>query len=341
MMEPKMVRRTKAPISCECTKCGQIKPENEFLNVRFWTFPNGKYHIDNECLKKYFISVKWDWEEVDKFCQSIDVPFVPSEFERLHEINGDNVLPIYITMFSQLDYEKLEWKQYHDKYMELRRKNKLDMELPNVRDSFLEDLRLRWGYSYVDEALIYMENLYNGMLSSQNINGALQTDQAQKLCKISWEIDERIRAGTDFDKMMGSYEKMAKIADFTPKNVRSDSDFSSMGEVVAWLEKRGWLNLHFDGAKRDVIDELIASTNTFAQRLYTNETGAGEEINERIMQLKIAADLENKDSQLDQMRLTDSPILFELDEPDLEKRDNEAYQELIIDEVLDSDTTEV
>lgn len=337
-MEPKMTRRTTGPIFRQCTKCNQTKSADAFLNVRYWTFADGKYHICNDCLKKYFINVEWDWQELDKFCQSIDVPFIPSEFERLHEINEDDVLPIYIRMFAQLEYEALEWKQYHDKYMELKRKSKLDMELPNVRDSYFEDLKLRWGHAYDDEALLYLENLYNGMLSSQNINGALQTDQAQKLCKVSWEIDERIRAGTDFDKLMASYEKMAKIADFTPKNVRNDSDFSSMGEIVAWSEKRGWLNPHYDGAKKDIIDEFISSTETFAQRLYINETGAGEEINERIAQLKIAAELDRQDSALDQKRLSDDELFFQLDEPrNLEGRENEMYQELIMDD-LDSDT---
>ncbi len=125
-----------------------------------------------------------------------------------------------------------------------------------------------------------MENLYNGLLSTQNVVGALQTDQAQKLCKVSLTIDERIRAGQDFDKLMGSYEKLTKVADFTPKNAKSDSDFSSMGEIVAWLEKRGWLNPWYDDANRDIVDEVIHSNQAFVQRLYTNESNLGDEIEE-------------------------------------------------------------
>jgi hypothetical protein len=67
------------------------------------------------------------------------------------------------------------------------------LEIPRLRDTYYEDLRLRWGQAYDEEELVYLENLYNGLLSSQNVNGALQIDQAQKLCKISLNIDDKIR----------------------------------------------------------------------------------------------------------------------------------------------------
>ena len=340
-MEPRIIKKGKGPSLQSCSRCKIMKSADDFLDVNYWTYENGKYHICNSCLKEYFSSKNWSWQEMDKFCQSIDIPFIPSEFERLHDINGDNVLPIYIRMFVELGYEELEWKQYHDKYMELARKEKLDLELPSVRDSYYEDLRLRWGQSYDEEALIYLESLYNGMLSSMNISGSLQMDQAQKLCKISLDIDERITAGVDVDKPMASYERLAKIANFTPKNIRSDSDFSSFGEVVAWEEKRGWLNPHYDNVNRDIVDETLRSSQSFVQRLFTNETGLAEEIEERIQRLIIAAELDKEDMQLDQKRFEDDSF-FNLDiNQDLEQYENDAYQELIVEEVLDADTTGV
>lgn len=66
---------------------------------------------------------------------------------------------------------------------------------------------------------------------TQNINGDLQHDQAIKICKISYELDCRIREGADFDKMLSSYDKLIKTAEFTPKNVKNASDFESVGEL--------------------------------------------------------------------------------------------------------------
>lgn len=318
-----------------------MRDTDDFIHVKHWFYEDELAPVCNHCIKDYLKKSNWDWEVIDKLCQVFDIPFIPAEFERLHEINEDNVFPIYAKMFISTEYEKLGWKDYFQKYLELKRKNKLDLELPAVRESYFDDLRLRWGPNYDEDQLAYLENLYNGILSTQNINGALQTDQAQKLCKLSLEIDERIRGGADFDKMMGSYEKLTKVADLTPKNSKNDSDFSSFGEVVAWEEKRGWLNTWYDNANKDIVDEVIHSMQAFVQRLYVNETGIGEEITERIQQLKIAAELDKKESELEQKRLADDPFFNLDDNVDLEARDNEAYEDLIVDDVLDSDTTKV
>jgi hypothetical protein len=43
---------------------------------------------------------------------------------------------------------------------------------------------------------------------------------------------------------------------------------------------------------RDVVDETIANIQAFNQRLYTNESGIGEEITRRLENLKTAQQLE-------------------------------------------------
>lgn len=141
--------------------------------------------------------------------------------------------------------------------------------------------------------MTYLEDLYTGLLATQSVSGALQADQARKLCKISLEIDHAIRAGEAFDKLMASYDKLVKTADFTPKNVKSENDFDSFGEVAAWLERRGWINTYHDDVNKDVVDEVIQNLQAFNQRLYINESNIGEEIAARIDALKIAQELEN------------------------------------------------
>ena len=42
----------------------------------------------------------------------------------------------------------------------------------------------------------------------------------------------RIRDGADIDKMIASYDKLVKTAEFTPKNVKNANDFDSIGELV-------------------------------------------------------------------------------------------------------------
>lgn len=109
---------------------------------------------------------------------------------------------------------------------------------------------------------------------------------------MSYEIDCRIREGADFDKLLTSYDKLVKAAEFTPKNVKNINDFDSVGELVRWLEKRGWRNTFYDKVSRDVVDETIKNIQAFNQRLYVNESGIGEEITSRLEALKNANALE-------------------------------------------------
>ena len=66
-----------------------------------------------------------------------------------------------------------------------------------------------------------------------------------------------------------------------------------MGELVRWLEKRGFVNNFYDGETRDIVDETIKNIQSWNQRLYTNESGIGDEISQRIQALKTAAELES------------------------------------------------
>ena len=121
-------------------------------------------------------------------------------------------------------------------------------------------------------------------------------DQAQKICKMSYEIDRRIEEGTDFDKLLASYDKLVKAAEFTPKNVKNINDFDTFGEAAKWMEKNGWRNRFYDNVTRDVVDETIKNFQSFVQRLYTNESNIGDEVTRRMEALKRTSELENGDN---------------------------------------------
>ena len=338
MLEPIRFQEPNKDSKKVCCKCGKTKASEDFPFSKNWFSNDARGIICNECIREYLKSNDFRWEAVDRVCMSLNLPFIPKKFEELREVNKENVFPIYSRFFRSSEYERFEWKDYDNKFRELQQKNLLDRELPGVKDEYYDNLRLRWGMNYDEEELTYLESLYNGILASQNVSGALSTDQAQKLCKISLNIDERIRSGTDFDKMMASYEKLTKIADFTPKNSRSDNDLSSMGEVVAWLEKRGWINKWYDGANKDIVDEVIRSNQAFVQRLYTDESGLGDEVTERIQQLKLAAEIDKKDSELELKRFSEEDNFFDFEEADLEKYDNETFEEFTYEEAFESDS---
>lgn len=288
-----------------CARCGRVLDPYQFARTRSFFFPSGRVNVCNTCIKEYLKENNFDWVYVDKLCQFMDVPFVPAEFERLHEMNGDDVFPVYAEVFLSSEYEGLGWKEYFDEFKRLKEQGYLKDELPIIKEENRKKLQEKWGSNYDDEELNYLENLLQGLLTTQNISGALQHDQALKICKISLDLDSRIREGGDIDKLISSYDKLVKTAEFTPKNVKNASDFESTGELIKWLEKRGFKNNFYDNVTRDIVDETIKNIQSYNQRLYTNETGIGDEINRRIESLKSVQEMEsyydtNKEYDLDE-----------------------------------------
>lgn len=317
-MKPNIPKQRKPFILKTCSRCNGSFGPDAFSETKSFFYKDGYLPICNSCIEEYLIENNFDWEAVDKVCQYADIPFVPSEFERLHEMNGDKVFPVYAKVFLSSDYNGLDWGVYFRRFKELKEAGLIDDELPVIKEKKLSQLKEKWGANYDEEELHYLEGLYDGMLQTQNVNGALQDDQAKKLCKISLEIDSRIREGSDFDKILSSYDKLVKVAEFTPKNVKNATDFDSVGEVFRWLEKRGWVNKFYDGVTQDVVDETMKNIMNFNQRLYVNESGITEEIERRLSALKNAQELENYYN-------TDK-------EYDLDEYDNAGYDELMKDE---------
>ena len=303
----------------KCEQCGQYKTSLHYLPTKSFLFPSGYINICTECLGKR-LERDDSWEIMDKICQYLDIPFDIKRYEELKETNTPvTLLQAYSTQFNNDEYEGIDWSSYEDAYRELRERNALVDVVPGLADDERRKLQDKWGYNYSEEELSYLENLYDGLLLTQNINGALQGDQAIKICKISLEIDNRIRAGEDFDKLLASYDKLVKTGEFTPKNVKNASDFESMGELCRWLEKRGFVNRFYDGETRDIVDETIKNIQNWNQKLYVNESGIGDEISQRIQALKTAVELES---------------YYDVDPEveDYDNYDNDGFEQLFDDE---------
>ena len=142
---------------------------------------------------------------------------------------------------------------------------------------------------------------------------------------MSYEIDRRIEEGIDFDKLLASYDKLVKAAEFTPKNVKNINDFDTFGEAAKWMEKNGWRNRFYDNVTRDIVDETIKNFQSFVQRLYVNESNIGDEVTRRMESLKRTAELENNDGNyygtgnehdLDQFEREGYEVTFEGEDDD-------------------------
>lgn len=290
------IQRKKRFMLKDCTRCGGSFGEEGFAPTRSIFYPEGVIPVCNDCIDKLIDEHGGDWQFVDKLCQMADVPFVPREWENIAGMNGTGAFAKYAEIFLSSEYDGLGWSDYFEAFRRLRDAGRIEDELPMLSDDKRARLKKIWGAGYDDEALEYLDNLYQGLLSTQNINGKLQMDQAQKICKMSLEIDRRIEEGADFDKLLTSYDKLVKAAEFTPKNVKNINDFDTFGEAAKWMEKNGWRNRFYDSVSRDIVDETIKNFQSFVQRLYTNESNIGDEVTRRMEALKNVAALEKGDN---------------------------------------------
>ena len=276
-----------------CSRCGYPTSIDNFLQTKSLLYQDGRVPICNDCLKKFSNQVKDDWAKVNKMCQWLDIPFIPAQYEKVYKSNPNDAFLTYARIFRSKQYENLDWTTYYQKFKELEEQDELRAQLPLFEESRIKELQMVWGENYSPEQLSYLQNLLDGIMKTQNVNGELQYDQAKKLCKISLNIEERISADAEFDKLLASYEKLVKAAEFTPKNVKSASDFESVGELFSWLEKRGFKPSYCTDISKDVVDQTIIDIQNFCQKLYINEPSMGEEITKRIESLQRAQEVED------------------------------------------------
>lgn len=292
----------------KCCECGEeyniggtgstASSSSKFLPINNFIFGNGYLPICNFCIEARVRQVYEEnhenyWNFLDQLCQLLNIKFDPSLWEKLAKTHKYKTFVVYANMMREVEYETVDWSKYNKEYLDLQKEETLDDEIPELREAKIQKLQEKWG-PYCEEDLSYLELLLIGIIKSQDVNGAKSMDEAKKLCKISLLIEQRIRAGEDFDKLLGSYEKLTKIADFTPKNARNVNDFDSVGELFAWLEKRGWVNRFYDNVPQDIVDNTMKNMQTYTRNLYINETSISEEIDRRLEALKAVNALENK-----------------------------------------------
>ena len=114
-LQPNIARRRNFAIK-QCNRCGNSFAPSNFAMTKSIFYPDGSLPICNDCIELYLAVVDFAWREVNKLCQYADIPFVPKEWERMREMNGDKAFPKYAEVFAQSEYEDLGWHDYFEAY---------------------------------------------------------------------------------------------------------------------------------------------------------------------------------------------------------------------------------
>lgn len=158
-------------------------------------------------------------------------------------------------------------------------------------------LRLKWGKSYKPEEWVRLEQLYEEMMNSYDIQTAGHIDTLILLCKTSLKANQLLDIA-DIDgaqKMMKMYDQLMKSGKFTAAQNKAEQGeyVDSVGELVAICEKDGFIPKYYVDGPQDKVDRVIQDMQQYTHDLITEEVGLGPLIERAIQQME-----EEKDSLL-------------------------------------------
>ena len=195
-------------------------------------------------------------------------------------------------------------------------------------------LRLKWGKTYKPEEWVRLEQLYNDMMNSYDIQGAGHEDNLKLLCKTSLKANQLIDIGDveGFQKMSKVYDQLMKSGKFTAAQNKAENGeyVDSVGELVMLCEKDGFIPRYYTDEPNDKVDQTILDMQRYTRTLITEETNLGNLIEEAIKnnqkEDEAAANADDTDTGL--MDLSDVEEL----EGQLRDEDFEDYAEFLDNE---------
>ena len=227
-----------------------------------------------------------------------------------------------------------------------------DLVNDDLTDEDKTYLRLKWGKSYKPEEWVRLEQLYEEMTNSYDIQSAGHVDTLKLVCKTSLKANQLLDIG-DVDgaqKMIKMYDSLMRSGKFTAAQNKAESGeyVDSVSELVALCEKDEFIPRFYTDGPQDKVDKTLLDLQTYTRTLVTEEMNLGNLIENAVKQIEIdrekeaiedgedADDLDDAlfDDELKAILSDDDFTNFKEFEEELEEADDSFLAELIDDGVL-------
>lgn len=225
-------------------------------------------------------------------------------------------------------YGQLDTTGYTEDYFDRDSDN--DEEIENeLSDDDRRFLRLKWGKAYKPEEWVKLEQLYQEMTQSYDIQGAGHEDVLKLVCKTSLKANQLLDIG-DVDgaqKMVKMYDSLMKSGRFTAaQNKAENGEFlDSISEFVVLCEKEGFIPRYYTDGPKDRVDETIADLKGYTHSLVVEEMNLGNLIENAVKQMAI-----------EEAKEEDEDIDDDLTLEEIESLKDEDFEEF--DDFLDEET---
>lgn len=206
-----------------------------------------------------------------------------------------------------------------------------------VEDSMVADLTdedrtylcLKWGKSYRPDEWVRLEELYEQMLNSYDIQAAGDLNTLKLACKSSLKANQLLDLG-DIDgaqKAGKMYDSFMKAGKWTAAQNKTEENelIDSVGELVAICERDGFIPKYFIDGPQDKADRVLQDMQKYTRDLIENESGlnimmerALKQIDEEEARIKAAAEA-GEDA--------DEEAMFNYDKPAFELEDYSEFKD--------------
>lgn len=232
-------------------------------------------------------------------------------------------------------YEEEPVEDYFDNLYNIAPQTEVDLGLTEEDVTYL---RLKWGKAYKPEEWVKLEQLYEDMMSSYDIQTAGHIDTLKLVCKTSLKANQLIDMGDveGFQKMSKVYDGLMKSGKFTAAQNKAESGefVDSVGELIELCEKQGYIERFYIETPNDKVDLTIQDMQRYTRTLIEEETNLSIMVEKALREneKEDVADAENLDSEI----ITDTDLSIEDLEKIVKDQDYIDFEEFL-EEELQSD----
>lgn len=313
----------------KCSKCGNLE----------YVVPSNNPLVEGmcgSCLNKTLDPSRTD--HFAFFCRTYNIPFSPNAYMALYKKYKGDVFIEYIK--TMVDDGKLEfkdqtsdlWPEVEKEWAKVKSYTDIMLKIPEVRQSFEERARVKWGPDYSFGELIQLENLLINTIKVYNITDPMRLDAIKKAAKLSVKIDALIESGDaksikDYTAAYQSFLKAAQIDELG--QVANEGTIKTVADLYKYMEKNGYEFKFYDHEERDIVDKTINDIKSSIRNEIVNATGLDLKIEEITKSFKQKQEEDVTSAAIDETPL--SEILGEDYYEEIEMETDKEYAEQELD----------
>ena len=242
---------------------------------------------------------------------------------------------------SRIENNSIDIPQQEDDYFARQGQNIEDEAVSELTEEDKRYLCLKWGPSYKPEEWIRLEQLYEDMTSSYDIQAAGDVNTLKLACKCSLKANQLLDIGDveGAQKMLKAYESMMKSGKWTAAQIKESEEnaIDSIGQIVAICERDGFIPRYYVDVPQDKPDKVILDLQKYTHDLVINESGLGIMIENAVKQMKEEEEKIKAAAAAGEINADEDKDLFNYDEDiKLTTGDYQEFSEF--EEDLENDT---